>query len=63
MTDKKLIKEEFDSFKSAYRNLETMTEGMTPEEIELIHKIQVVLQAHEDELEAAAVDIDRKSVV
>lgn len=57
MTDKKRIKEEFDSFKSAYRNLETMTEGMTPEEIELIHKIQVVLQAHEDELEAAAVEI------
>ena len=57
MTDKKKIKEEFDNFKSAYNNLASLTEGMSPEELELIHKIQVVLEKHEDILEDAAVEI------
>lgn len=57
MTDKIKIKEEFDNFKSAYKNLEAMTEGMSEEELELIHKIQAVIEAHEDILENAAVEI------
>lgn len=57
MGDKNRIKEEFDNFKSAYHNLEAMTEGMSEEELELIHKIQVVLKDHEDVIEEAAVNI------
>lgn len=57
MGEKDRIKEEFDNFKSAYHNLEAMTDGMSEEELELIHKIQVVLKDHEDDLEEAAVNI------
>lgn len=57
MTDKNKIREEFDNFKSAYKNLESMTEGMSEEELELVHKIQAVLAAHEEVLEEAAVNI------
>ena len=57
MTDKRKIKEEFDNFRSAYHNLESLTEGMSPDELELIHKIQAVLEKHEDVLEDGAIEL------